>query len=111
MRNPDSLNVGESGCRENREHIHPNRPPTHFASDRYRAVANRDRPRVGRSDPRAQPTPQTTIEAVMLCVHERGLGALDEATNLERLSHCDESARAQINNRIAHLAEQNGWPR
>lgn len=51
-------------------------------------------------------TPQTTIEAIMVCVRERGIGALDEAANLERLSYCDEAARAQINLRTARLIEQ-----
>jgi hypothetical protein len=35
MRTPDSLNVGEPGCRENLEHRHPNHPPTHFAIDLF----------------------------------------------------------------------------
>ena len=33
MRNPDSLNVGEPGRKENLEHQHPNRPSLHRASD------------------------------------------------------------------------------
>jgi len=33
MMNPDSLNVGEPGCKENLEHQHPNRPSLHRASD------------------------------------------------------------------------------
>ena len=54
-----------------------------------------------------RPIPETTIEAIMYCVCERGLEALEESANLERLSRCDESARAQINDRIARIAEQN----
>ena len=51
-------------------------------------------------------TPQTTVEAIMYCVRERGLGALNEAANLERLSRCDPAARTQINKRIATLIEK-----
>ena len=54
---------------------------------------------------RSRSTPQSTIEAVLYCVRERGLAALREPTNLERLSQCDEEARAQINERIAKLEE------
>jgi hypothetical protein len=52
---------------------------------------------------RNRPTPQVTTEAVLYCVRERGLAALKEPANLERLSRCDEAARAQINERIAKL--------
>jgi hypothetical protein len=52
---------------------------------------------------RNRPIPQVTIEAVLYCVRERGLAALQEPANLERLSRCDEAARAQINERIAKL--------
>ena len=50
-----------------------------------------------------RPTPPVTIEAVLYSVRERGLAALKEPANLERLSRCDEAARAQINERIAKL--------
>jgi hypothetical protein len=50
-------------------------------------------------------TPQTTIEAVLYCVRERGIGALKELKNQERLRQCDEAARAQINRRIAKLRQ------
>jgi hypothetical protein len=52
---------------------------------------------------RSRPTPQVTIEAVFYCARKRGLAALQEPANLERLSRCDEAARAQINERIAKL--------
>src|SRR5262249_3893659 len=52
-------------------------------------------------------TPQVTIEAIMVCVRERGLKALEKSENIERLSRCDNSARAQINSRIARITEQN----
>jgi hypothetical protein len=52
---------------------------------------------------RNRPAPQVTIETVLYCVRERGLAALKQPANLERLSRCDEAARAQINERIAKL--------
>jgi hypothetical protein len=48
-------------------------------------------------------TPGATIEAVMFSVRERGVAALEEPKNIERLSRCDASARAEINRRIAAL--------
>ena len=51
-------------------------------------------------------TPQTIVEAIMLAVRERGLAALEEAANVERLVRCDEVARRQINERITRLYEQ-----
>ena len=51
----------------------------------------------------ARSTPQSTVEAVMVCVRERGLKALEERANIEQLLRCDESARAKINDRIARL--------
>jgi hypothetical protein len=37
------------------------------------------------------------------CVRERGLAALKEPANLERLTHCDAAAKTEINRRIARL--------
>jgi hypothetical protein len=54
----------------------------------------------------ARPTPQVTVEAIMYCVRERGLDALKEPANIERLSRCHEPAKAQINKRIARLLER-----
>jgi len=56
-------------------------------------------------------TPQTTIEAIIHCVRERGLAALEEPPNVERLDRCDRTARAQINERITRLIEQKGSSR
>jgi hypothetical protein len=53
-------------------------------------------------------TPQATVEAIMVAVRERGLAALKDAANVERLSRCDQAARAQINQRIARLIEHKG---
>jgi hypothetical protein len=50
-------------------------------------------------------TPQTTIEAVMYCVRERGLAALREPANQQRLMTLDDDARAEVNGRIAKLEE------
>jgi hypothetical protein len=55
-------------------------------------------------------TPQTTVEAIMLSVRERGLDALKEPANRERLLRCDEAAKAQINERIGRLVEQKRLP-
>jgi len=55
------------------------------------------------NDPRNRHTPQVTIEAIMLCVRERGLAVLKEPATVERLARCDKAARAQIDERIAKL--------
>jgi hypothetical protein len=52
---------------------------------------------------RTRRTPQTTIEAVVHCVRERGVAALKEPANIERLLRCDDDAKAKINERIAGL--------
>jgi hypothetical protein len=51
-------------------------------------------------------TPQATVEAIMVAVRERGVGALKDAANVERLVRCDQVARRQINERITRLYEQ-----
>jgi hypothetical protein len=48
-------------------------------------------------------TPQVTVEAIMLAVRERGIAALNEPKNIERLRRCDETALAEINRRISRL--------
>jgi hypothetical protein len=50
-----------------------------------------------------RPTPQSTIEAVMWCIRERGSRALREPANIERLLRCDSMARAEINQRITRI--------
>lgn len=52
-----------------------------------------------------RPTPETTIEAIMYCVRERGVNALTETANIERLSRCDDAAIAKIKGRMAALRE------
>jgi hypothetical protein len=53
--------------------------------------------------PRLRPTPQATVEAVLEDVKERGVAALREPKNIERLTRCDAAAKAQIDRRIAKL--------
>lgn len=60
------------------------------------------------NDPSRFQTPQSTIDAVVYCVHERGLDALNEPANLDRLSRCDQAARNQINQRIEKLLSKSG---
>jgi hypothetical protein len=48
-------------------------------------------------------TPQTTIEAIMYTVRARGVLALTEPSNIERLTRCNATARTEINTRIARL--------
>ena len=55
------------------------------------------------NDPRGRPTPQATVEAIVISVVERGLEALREPKNVERLSRCDEMARTEIQRRIVKL--------
>jgi hypothetical protein len=58
------------------------------------------------NDPRQYATPQSTVDAIMYCVRERGLDALKEPANAERLSRCDQAARAQIEKRIETLRQK-----
>ena len=52
---------------------------------------------------RTHRTPQTTIEAVIHSVRERGVAALKEPANIERLLECDDDSRIEINERIGRL--------
>jgi hypothetical protein len=52
-----------------------------------------------------RPTQQVTVEAIMLAIRERGLGALQEPVTKERLSRCDAAALAEIDQRITSLKE------
>jgi hypothetical protein len=75
-------------------------PSDAFASYRSREdSADYEAPAVA-PIPTKRPTPRTTIEAIMWCVRERGLNALREPENIERLSRCDTGAKAEINQRI-----------
>jgi hypothetical protein len=57
------------------------------------------------NDLQARPTPQVTVEAILHCVRERGLAALREPANLERLARCDAAAKEQIDKRIGKLMQ------
>jgi len=58
------------------------------------------------SDPARHATPQSTIEAILYSVRTRGLAALKEPDNEERLSRCDEAAMKQIHERIKIMREK-----
>jgi hypothetical protein len=53
---------------------------------------------------RDRPTPRTVIDAVVYCVLERGLAALKEPENVERLSRCDAAAKAEIDRQIEKIS-------
>jgi hypothetical protein len=50
---------------------------------------------------RDRPTPSVVVEAIMFCVRQRWLEALEEPDNVERLSRCDAAAMAEIKRRCA----------
>jgi hypothetical protein len=52
------------------------------------------------NDRRSHSTPRVTVEAILHCVRARGLSALKEPANIERLARCDAAAKAQIDKRI-----------
>jgi len=60
--------------------------------------------------PSHRSTPQVVVEAIMACVCERGLAALKEPANVERLSRCDKTARAEIERRIQEGHEMKHTP-
>jgi hypothetical protein len=62
------------------------------------------------NNPRRYATPQTTVEAILYCVRARGLAALKEPGNEERLSRCDEAAMKQIHNRIESMRQKGLLP-
>jgi hypothetical protein len=55
------------------------------------------------NDPHSRPTPQSTVEAILYCVRERGIAALKEPVNLEQLARCDAAAKSEIDRRIGKL--------
>ena len=55
------------------------------------------------NDPRNRTTPQVTVEAIVFSVQERGIGALKDPSNIERLSRCGKAAKNEINRRIEKL--------
>jgi hypothetical protein len=78
----------------------------HGATNYNHPLSREPHVHIARMDERHRwPTPQATIEAVVYCVRERGLAALREAANQQRLMTCDDAARAEVNRRIAKLEE------
>jgi hypothetical protein len=68
----------------------------------------RDYPYQGAAVRRRHHTPQSSIDAVLCCVHQRGIAALDEPKNIERLSRFSTDAKAQLNSRIEKLFSKKG---
>jgi hypothetical protein len=62
------------------------------------------------NDPQRYATPQSTVEAILYCVRSRGIAALEEPNNKERLARCDAAAREQINERIKRMREKGLLP-
>jgi hypothetical protein len=62
------------------------------------------------NNPQQFRTPQTTIEAILFCVKERGIEALNEPANVERLDRCDMKAKEIIKKRIAALRQKGVLP-
>ncbi|MFZ2081758.1 MAG: hypothetical protein WAV38_34920 [Xanthobacteraceae bacterium] len=58
------------------------------------------------NDPRRYATPQSTIEAILYCVRARGIAALEEPNNKERIARCDAAAKQQIKAAIARMREK-----
>ena len=48
-----------------------------------------------------RPTSKATVDAVVLAVRDRGLGALEEPTTAQRPAECDAAARAEITRQIS----------
>lgn len=57
------------------------------------------------NDCRRYPTPKSVVEAILYCVRVRGVAALKEPANIERLARCDQAARAEIDRRIAKIKD------
>src|SRR5689334_12310019 len=60
----------------------------------------RDHPHQHRTTPQRRPTPESTIDAILYCVRERGLAALKEPTNIDRISRLSGDERARLDARI-----------
>jgi hypothetical protein len=79
------------------------RPPWRHNDSFCRACREANQHRQHAQPKRHRPTPETTIEAILYGVRQRGIGALTEPDNIERLSRCDERARSDVNRRIAAI--------
>jgi hypothetical protein len=56
-----------------------------------------------RGKPTPRPTPEATLEAIEQAVRDRGVPALKEPAARERLSRCDDAARAEIDRWLANF--------
>ena len=52
------------------------------------------------------PTPAATLDAVIYCVRQRGLAALKEQENIERISRLTAAERARLDVRIEKVISQ-----
>jgi hypothetical protein len=52
--------------------------------------------------------PSSTIETIMCTVRARGVSALKEPANIERLLRCDAATRTEINKHIERLIAAGG---
>jgi hypothetical protein len=55
---------------------------------------------------RSRPTPAVTLDAVIYCVRQRGLAALKESENIERISRMAATERARLDVRIEKVISQ-----
>jgi AAA domain len=65
-------------------------------------------PATGRQ-PKVRPTPRSTVEAILTSIRTRGLAALKEPKNIERLSRCDAAAKDEIAARIKLRQDFDGF--
>jgi hypothetical protein len=78
-------------------------PPFACARDMVDRWESNHPPRRQQQRTDQRPTPQATIEAILHGVRQRGVAALKEPAQVERLSRCDAAAKAAIDKRIAIL--------
>jgi hypothetical protein len=55
------------------------------------------------NNPHSRPTPQSTIEAILYVVRQRGVAALKEPATAARIQECDAEARKELKLRIKKL--------
>jgi hypothetical protein len=106
---PDGVTEADIAAAERWEKQYPPRPTTVNLPEKW------DELPLGTlwnqlNNPQRYLTPQSTIEAVIYSVRERGFDALKELANMERLTRCDADAKAQINKRIETLLQKQPQP-
>jgi hypothetical protein len=60
------------------------------------------------NDTHKRPTPKASIDAVWHAFLERGVAALSQPEVMDRIAHCDEDARAELDRRIATIKVEVG---